>query len=98
VDKLKDLIEKYGLTVDGIDKRYICISAKGIILTFDGYLLFGLKESEIMSNIKQRFYEKNIKIDLNIPENNKPKTVVVQTIDDKKKNIRKILKTNKLIH
>jgi hypothetical protein len=94
---LKKQIENYGLNVSIVDKRYLWIKACDTTIKFDAYELFGLENEDLILSIKQKFYQYNIKIDIHVPENNKSTPIKNKkenyiTIDDRKKNIRKILK------
>jgi len=101
---LKKQIEQYGLQVSIIDKRYLWVKACDTSIKVDAYQIFGLEDEDLILTLKQKFYQYNIKIDVHVPENNKNtltnnnnKNIKKEKsnynkIDDRKKNIRKILK------
>lgn len=93
---IKKQIEDLGLETRIIDKRYIWVKAKDTSIKFDAYELFGLKNDDLILTLKNKFYQYNIKIDLLNPEKNKNTTTknntTYETVNDKKKKIRKLLK------
>jgi len=98
VNILKKQIEEHGLQVSFVDKRYLWVTACNKTIKVDAYELFGLESNDLILALKQKFYQYNIKIDIHVPENNKnvvkkhEKKEDIISIDDRKKNIRKILK------
>jgi len=95
MNQLKKVIEENGLKVTYKDKRHLWVKFDNIIIMVDSYDLFGLADDDLMLRIKQRFGGYGIKIDLDNLNNNKknkePKHKYIP-INERKENIRKILK------
>ena len=100
---IRKIIESYGLTVTYTNKTNMWIKAQNTVIMCNLHQMFGLSEDNLMLYVKQKFYQVNIKIDLQNPENNKPikpekkkdkqkdKSKYIP-INERKENIRKILR------
>lgn len=101
MEEIKKKIESYGLTLVNSTGKFVRIKHGGLIIVLNMFDLLSMTEDDMMLHIKQRFYSYNIKVDLNNPEKNKTttdfKSTPSKTLEEKKENIREILKSRKLI-
>lgn len=99
MDELVKIFNDYNLNIISIDKKYINVEYSGVIITFNSHILFSMPNESAILFVKNQFSKKgleltksgNSKTNLNFYTKDEDDSIM-----EKKKNIRNIIK-NKLI-